>query len=386
MRLDDLTIEVRDADFNRVGQLTAENLVGFSAVLLKNAVGSWQVTLPVGYALAEELRKPNAGIIVTASGQTLISGPTTAVLTNLSKDDPLGTYQISGVDDSVVLGERLAYPTPATADVALQTSPYDLRTGVAEDVMKAYVEANLGPSAPSQRRISGLTVQASAGLGVTVDGSARFDNLQELLAGFADLSGLGFTIEQNGDGLEFQVYEPVDRSAYIRLDLDNGKLTRSDYAYATPKLTRAIVGGQGEGALRTFIERTSTDSLDAETLWGRRIERFINDTSTADVAVLEQSADKELVVDGKTFVSADVMPSDDETMLFGVDWNLGDKVTVVVGEIELVAVVEKVALLVSEDGVRLGATVGEPRGLGYENQIVNNQKDQVLRVSKLERV
>lgn len=386
MRLDDLTIEVRDANFRRVGQLTPENLVGFSAVLMKNGVGSWKVTLPVGYALAEELRKPDAGIIVTAAGETLISGPTMSVLTQLSQEDPVGTYEISGVDDSVVLTERLAYPTPSTADVMLQTVAFDERTGPAETVIKGYVNANLGPSAPVARRISNLTILPSTGMGVTVDGAARFESLQELLTGFADLSGLGFTIEQVGDNLEFKVYEPVDRSGYIRLDLDNGRLTRSDYAYSTPKLTRAIVGGQGEGELRDFIERTSAESLAAESLWGRRIERFVNEASANDVSILEAAGDKELAVDGKTFISVDLLPSDDQTMLFGVDWNVGDRVTVVVGSTELVAVVEKVALLISEDGVRLGATVGEPRGLGYENQIVNAQKDQVLRVSKLERI
>lgn len=386
MRLDDLTIEVRNSALQRVGQLTPDNLVGFNAVLMKNAVGSWKVSLPVGYALAEELRKPGAGIIVTAAGQTLISGPVMSIMTNRSQDDPVGTYEISGVDDSIVLSERLAYPTPTTADVTAQTVAYDVRTGPAETVIKAYVNANIGPSAPAARRIDELTIQTSAGLGVSVDGSARFETLQDLLTGFADLAGLGFTIEQVGDVLQFQVYEPVDRSGYVRLDLDNGRLTRSDYAYSTPKLTRAIVGGQGEGELRDFIERTSADSLEAEALWGRRIEQFVDYRSATDVAELEQSGDKELVTNGKTFVSVDVLPSDDQTMLFGVDWNLGDRVTVVVGSTELVAVVEKVALLISEDGVRIGATVGEPRGLGYENQIVNAQKDQVLRVSKLERI
>jgi hypothetical protein len=386
LRLDDLTIEVRNAALQRVGQLTPDNLVGFSAVLMKNSVGSWKVTLPVGYALAEALRAPGSGIIVTAAGQTLISGPTMTILTNRSQEDPVGTYEISGVDDSIVLSERLAYPTPTTADVMAQTSAYDVRTGAAETVIKGYVNANIGPSAPVARRIASLTVQASSGLGVSVDGSARFETLQDLLTGFADLSGLGFTIEQVGDVLQFQVYEPVDRSSYVRLDLDNGRLTRSDYAYSTPKLTRAIVGGQGEGELRDFIERTSADSLGAEALWGRRIEQFVDNRSGIDVTELEQAGDKELVTNGKTFVSVDVMPSDDQTMLFGVDWNLGDRVTVVVGTTELVAVVEKVALLISEDGVRLGATVGEPRGLSYENQLVNAQKDQVLRVSKLERI
>jgi hypothetical protein len=385
MLVSDLTVEVRNADLERVGLLLPEDLVGFEAVLRHKEIGAWKVSLPVGHRMAEYLRQPGAGIIVSTRLGTLLSGPTLAVKTNQDTNNPDGTYEISGVDDSVLLKERLAYPTPSTADVTAQVDDYDVRSGAAEDVMKAYVEANLGPTAPTARRVHGLSVEASAGRGATVTAAARFQTLQELLSGLADLSGLGFTVEQVDTALQFQVYEPVDRSANVRLDLYNGKLTKTEYTYSHPLVTRTIVGGQGEGVDRVFLERSNDDSTTAESTWGRRVEVFSDQRGKELVEELEQAADELLAKNGKTIVSVSISPSDDQTMLFGVDWGLGDKVTVVIGDTELTSVVTEVGLLVSADGVRIGATVGEPRSLDYETQIITAQAETLARVSKLER-
>lgn len=386
MQVSDLIVEVRDADLVRVGQIREDHLVGFTAVLRHKAVGSWSITLPVGNALAEELIKPGAGIIVTTSNGTLLSGPTVSVVTNQSTDDPDGTYSITGVDDSILLTERLAYPKPSTADVAAQTDPYDIRSGVAETVIKAYVNANMGPSAPVARRVPNLTIATDLARGGTVNGSARFDVIQELITGLADVGNLGFNIEQVNGNLVFDVFESVDRSASVRLDLYNGRLTKSEYAYSRPKTTRVIVGGKGDEEFRLFYEASSTESVSSETVWGRRIETFLDARSGEFNSELQAAADEVLVNDGKTQLSVSIAPSDDQTMLFGVDWNLGDKLTVVVGTLELVAVVTEVGLLISEDGVRIGATVGEPKGLDYESQILTRQANTALRIGKLERI
>jgi hypothetical protein len=385
MKVSDLIVEVRNASLQRVGQLTQADLVGFTAVLRYNAVGGWKVTMPVGNPMAEALSEPGAGIIVSTSNGVLLSGPTTAVITNQATDDPDGTYEITGVDDSVLLTERLSYPKPSTADVTAQNVAYDVRTGACETVLKAYVDANIGPTAPTARKVTGLTVEASAGRGATVTGQGRFQTLQELLEGLADVAGLGFTIEQVGTELQFQVYQPVDRSAYVRLDLQNGRLKKSEYTYSQPLVTRTIVGGDGDDELRTFIERSNTTSVAAETTWKRRIEVFTDSRSTTDTAKLQQAGDEVLASDGKTQVSVSITPSDDQTMLFGTDWNLGDKVSVVVGDTELQSIVTEVGLLIAADGVRIGATVGEPRSLDYETQILTRQADAALRISKLER-
>jgi hypothetical protein len=55
-------------------------------------------------------------------------------------------------------------------------------------------------------------------------------------------------------------------------------------------LTRAIVGGAGEQEERLFFEGTLAQSTEAETLWGRRIESFVDARSTQETAEFEQEA------------------------------------------------------------------------------------------------
>lgn len=390
MKVTDLLVEVRDASLNRVGQITPDYLAGFNCVLRFNAIGTWTISLPANHPLRDTLSMPGSGIVVSLLGQTLLSGPTTWTQTTQTVEVPEGVTQITGLDDSVLLRDRLAYPTPSTADVTAQTNAYDVRSGYAETIMKQYVSANMGPLAPAGRAISVLDVEADRSSGASVKGSARFNVLYELLQGLADASNqgglpLGFEIIQNGTRLLFKTYNPTNRASTVRLDIANNLLTESVYSIAQPKMTRAIVGGQGDGTARTFLERTSTTSLAAETAWGRRIEHFVDSRSGADATALQTSGDSALATDGKAQVTASVKPTDDSTMLFGKDWFLGDTVTVVVGSFELAAVVTELGLSVGEDGVRLYGTVGEPKLQTYQQQILAKLSDQSSRLNNLER-
>jgi hypothetical protein len=53
-------------------------------------------------------------------------------------------------------------------------------------------------------------------------------------------------------------------------------------AVSPPGATRVLVAGQGNREDRQFIEMTSTDATAAEALWGRRIERFVDQRNTND--------------------------------------------------------------------------------------------------------
>lgn len=385
MQVSDLTVEVRDSSFARVGQLLPQDLVGFEAVLRFNNVGNWSIPLPADHPMADALRAPGAGLIVTGPEGVIMSGPTTGAKRTQSQDDPIGTWEISGVDDSVVLAERLAYPTPTTADVGAQTNAYDVRTGVASTVISAYVNANIGPGAPSARKIPNLTLAPDTAIGSTVTGNARFERLGELLSGLAVIDGLGFDIKQSGTDLEFSVYQPTDRSATVRMDIDNNGLTKTEYTYTAPALTRAIVGGQGEGSSRTLVEVTTSDSTTAESTWARRIEVFKDQRGSANNTELTQAGNEALAEKGKTLEAISATPNDDQNMAYGIDWNLGDKVSVVVGSTTISRVVTEVGLLISEDGVRIGATVGEPSTADPESEAADARSNQEARLGNLER-
>jgi len=386
MQVDDLIIEVRNPDFSRLGQFRPGELVGAKFILKFNNVGSWEMKLPQGSRLGEFLRLPGYGIIVTGPDESVIfSGPTLSAQLVQTSDNIDGDWTIVGTSDDIVLLERLAYPTPATADVTEQTDAYDDRLGFCETIIKEYVSVNIGPDAPADRKIANLTIETTAGLGLEVQGRARFQTLQEVLYGLAQTSSLGYTIEQLGTDLQFTVYSPLDRTATVRMDMDNSKLSRAEYAYAVAKVTRAIVGGQGEEEFRRFVEVTNTDSLASETDWSRRIEVFTDGRNSRVTEFLLQDGDEFLADQGKTIIEMSVTPADDFNMRFGRDWYLGDKVTVVINDLEASAVVTEVGISIAADGVRLAATVGTPVGIEYESRVLAKTQQLAQRLSNLER-
>jgi len=386
MRVEELIIEVRDPNLVRIGQIRPQDLVGSKFLLRHNNVGSWEITLPYNHPLGELLRLPGYGIVVTGpNDEVILSGPTLAAKLEQTQDNFDGNWLITGADDSLLLAERLAFPTPATDDLSAQTSAYDVRTGAAETVLKGYVNANLGPAAPAARQVSNLVLEPDLARGDTVIGRARFNEVQQLLFDLAQTGGLGYRIAQTGGNLEFQVYVPQDLSGLIRLDLQNQRLSRAEYVYSSAKLTRAIVAGQGEAENRIFAEVTSADSLAAEALWGRRIEKFRDARDAEELSALEQRGQESLVDEGKTINEFSVTPSDDVSMRFAIDWNLGDKVTVVTHDLEGVAVVTEVGISIDADGVRLAATVGTPVGVDFQSKLIAKTEKIDQRVSELER-
>jgi hypothetical protein len=355
-------------------------------VLRYNNVGTWEMQLPFGHRLGEFLRLPGYGLIVTGPGNSVIlSGPTMSARLEQTSDNLDGDWVITGATDEILLQERLAYPTPGTDDVQAQVTAYDERSGAVETVLKQFVNVNLGPSAPVSRQALNLVIEANQGRGDTVTGRARFDQLQELFYDLAQLGGIGYAIEQESDELVFKCYLPTDRSGTIRMDMDNQKLSSAQYSYSSAKATRVIVGGQGEDEWRRFVEASSTQSEDAENTWGRRIEVFKDNRNSRDNLILDQAGQELLIDQGKTIVEMSVTPSDDINMKFGVDWYLGDKVTIVVQDIEAQAVVTEIGLAIAEDGVRIGATVGAPIGITYESKLLARTADVSKRVGNLER-
>ena len=384
MRIEDLTVEIRNKDRERVGQLVDADLVGSTFVLRFNGVGSWQMRIPATSPVVDLIREPGAGVIVTGVGGVIMSGPIVSAQLVQSGEDPEGAWAIEGRSDQVILTDRVAFPDPAEPDVTAQSVANDIRIGPAETVIKEYLDANL-ISGPSVRKVSGLAVATDQTRGPQVRGSARFTTMLPLVEGLAVRGGLGFDIKQQNDELVFEVFEPVDRSADVRFDVFNDSLSSSAYGYTAPGATRAIVAGGGEGVDRLFLEESTQTAEDAEALWNRRIEAFIDQRGSNELDELQEKALEVLTENGKTLITVEVTPSETGALTFGRDWNLGDTVTVVAGEIEATAIVNEIGISINEDGVRLAAVVGEPVPLTLENRLVSAVRDQQDRLSNVER-
>lgn len=388
MRIEDFTFEVRDETLARLGQILPGDLVGWESVLRFNNVGTWSIELVANLPIAQLLSTPGYGIVVShKDAGVILSGPTISAETTYESGDPVGVIKITGVDDSVILADRLAYPDPASADVQNQTKSYDsVSFMTASTAMLWFAQRNLKPGvAPASRAITGLSLATDPIAGSAISKSARFDVLGELLTEIASIDGLGFDIKQIGGALEFRVFEPTDRTGTIRMDVANKTLSKTSFGYGAPEVTHAIVAGQGEGLNRQFLDVTTTESLNSETLFNRRIETFIDQRNTSDTNELTQAGLEKLSDGGMTQTSVDVIPSSDLTMQYGTDWNLGDRVTVVVANQEVSATVTQVSIRVESNGVFVGATVGEPNGVDFEAIVTKKQAKQQTRVNALER-
>ncbi|MGW1836974.1 siphovirus ReqiPepy6 Gp37-like family protein [Streptomyces sp. NPDC002067] len=382
--MSDLTVEVRDKKLTRIGLIRPEDLV-LEVQDTFNNVGSWKLTLPTEHPLTDALRVPGAGIIITGPGDVLMSGPVTSSEYAATPEDRRGAVAFDGVSDSVALLDMLAWPEPSNPDVTKQSTGHDERTGPAETLMHAYVNANCGPGAPAARRRAGLILGPDGGRGPVVSKSARFPTLGELLTGIAAVADLGFRIVQRGDVLAFETFQVSDRTKEVRLDVLAGTLAGQRVSVSTPGATRVIVAGQGQQEDRTFVPVDNEASLSAEADWGRRIERFVDQRNTDDVEELTQAGDEVLADEGFTSTAVQAVPVEDSAAEFGTDWGLGDRVSVITGGQELTAPVTGLVIKADDSGFRVGALLGDPTGFSSTAAAAKRTRITETRVSALER-
>ncbi|WJN62643.1 Hub-like baseplate protein [Streptomyces phage phiScoe10] len=384
MKLRDLTVEVRDKALNRVGAIRPEELV-LELEDQFNNVGAWKLTLQAEHPLVSALRTPGSGVIITGPTDVLMSGPTTKNEFAATPEDPGGSVVFEGISDTCILSDYLAFPQPSNVNPTTQTESHDVRSGKAETVMHAYVNANVGPSAPASRRKSKLTMGADLARGSIVKKSARFQVLGNLLTEIAVVDGLTFRVVQRGSNLVFETGQVTNRASYIRLDVMNNTLSGQRVAITPPSATHVIVAGQGELVDRTFKDVTTAESLAAEADWGRRIEVFQDQRNTNDDEELDNSGLETLAEKGFTAVAVQAVPMEDSAMQFGVDWQMGDVVSVVVDAQELVATVTGMVLKATSDGFKIGALLGDATGFNAEAAYAKRVQATENRVSQLER-
>ena len=387
MRVQDIIIEVRDSSYTRVGTLDMGEVLDGKFVKRFNNVGAWELSIDSGHGgLPELLAQPGYGIVVTGKdGVVLFSGPMLNATHTAQRDNETGIFSYTGTDDNVHLADTLAWPQPSNDDVTTQNVSHDVRSGPAETVMKAYVNANIGPGAPLSRSLAQVVVEADLARGAAVTARSRFDNLGQLLGSIATTGGLGFDLVQVDDTLEFRVFEPEDKTLEIRMDIENGLLDSAKYGRGAPSATRVIVAGQGEGVDRQFLEITDVTATAAESDWGRRIEFFKDQRNTDVIDELTQAGNEIITVNGRTQSVYTLTPADDTAMVYGVDWFLGDKVSASAHGTSVEAVVTEAVFAISPQGVRVAAAVGNITGFDYETRMQEKQEKLDTRVALLEK-
>jgi len=329
---------VRDSDpvrfWSSLTVVERHNVTGLAA-------GTWQVTaLNEGLA---GLLVPGAGVIITDEGTLVISGPVTSIQRGPTQST------VSGVSDADLFAGRILYPDPTKA-ITAQPSAYDNRSGPAETVLLAYVNANAGPGALTSRRVRGLRVPASQGRGKNVSIKGRLGGLADLVADVSEAGSLHVDVLHGEDDTPYlgTSVRPVrDLSTNIRFgsskDFTAG-LVGEDWSYtlSRPTVTDAIVAGGGQGVNRLFVEKVDST---AETLWGMKVEQLVDQRQTTDSGELND-AGTDALADGSNPVAVSFTVTETADIHYRRDWRVGDRVGVTIDGLDLSNVVREVTTTV----------------------------------------
>lgn len=358
---DEIKVLVRDSDLNTIAQLDYfESLTWTERHQFYESPGSWELEINAADPATKYLIQPGSGIQVLHKNETMFSGFQTGLIKN--RDADLDQYTIKGLDDSGLLARRVVSPQPATGPGGPYNSqPYDVRTGVASTVMRAYVNANLGPGAIVSRRDPRVTMGPDPGVGSTVTGNGRWQQLCLLLNSLSiQGGGVGYQIRQQDTNLEFQCFAPRDLTSQVVFSEGNGSINSYEYEAESGTGNYIYVGGQGEGTARTIREGSDGNSI---IRWGR-IENFKDQRDTNVSAELLASIKEELAENSDTFTIS-FFPIELENQKYFEHYRLGDRVTVVIEDQYFQESISQVTCKLDSTTLTTEVLVGSP----------NNTKD-----------
>lgn len=281
--------------------------------------GRWQLVVDHPDEIAV-LNQPGTGIVLSNGGTVLMSG---LVEKRTITPKPGGglSLNLSGWDHTDLLAHVLAWPDPSAA-VGSQPEA-DERSGPAESVMLGFIAAN------TTRLGLPIVMPASLGRGTVLPIRSRFYTLLDVCRDAVALDPmLGFRLVWTAAGVAVEVMEGQARPSVLLSDKAGSTLGWTGEESA-PKATRIVVGAGGEGEARLFTE---TADETAETVWGSVWEQFadrrdlpLDEPDTPDGMAAEAA---KRLTDGAASSSFKMDVAADPGFLYGIDYRVGDVVTV----------------------------------------------------------
>lgn len=304
---------------------------------ISNGASTWVLTGP-----SEHLAvfTPGMGCILDEDGEQVASGQARVLERGYETNPDTGrvedTTTIGFIDDTFDLWSRLCWPDPAhplTTTASTFTPAYDTRTGARETILRGYIAANLGPTAPVvSRRLAGLLLPTDLARGGTTTYKARMDVLGDVVAKLAEAGGLDVRIEHDestgAPRLALAVTQVADVSSNVVFGSADsaraaGIVSGWGYAMEAPEVTDAIVFAAGEQEARQGARFTDEAAV---TRWARRREQLV-DQWTDDAAVLADSATQALE-SGASPVSIPFSAADAGDAVYRDTYRLGYRVGV----------------------------------------------------------
>ncbi|MBL3670646.1 siphovirus ReqiPepy6 Gp37-like family protein [Streptomyces sp. M2CJ-2] len=360
-----------------------------------NKPAAGQVTLPA-WPEHMELLQPGNRLVVIRDGAIWCAGPLEEpqdYTWDLESDADPGTVTVRFSDDLARIAGYLTYPNPAVAFGA-QTTTSDarwIRRAVnAELIIRSLIEENCGPSALAARRIEQLVLDTVAGVGTLRSLTTRFEPLLDACRTAAAWNRLGFRTRQVGNEIRFGVYQPANRTGTARFSHGLGNLRRVAFTLGAPLATSELVQGGNDPKQqapsgdpsneRVYVEVTSGAAAD----W-YRVERLIEESGKDDTdGELTQAGTLALGTDNPQ-ASLSTETVDTEDLQAGRDYDLGDRVTVVLPTgLEIADVVQTIRLTASPDEGELVTSVIGNSDKTTTTATVRTVRDLARRLGRLE--
>jgi hypothetical protein len=229
-----------------------------------------------------------------------------------------------------LLKRRLVEPLPGLE--------HNKKTGVAETIMKEFVEESAISPENSERVIVGLSNQEDVGYGNIAEYSARYTQLPTVLKRLAEQGGVDFGVIRPDSAargtFEFVVLplwgvdrrvDNVEGRPPIVFSTGLGNMVIPIFSRnSSEEINYVYVGGQGQGLERRIIELSNEIAI-ARSPWNRR-EDFLD--------ARQESSDEGLITSGtseletrrvKETLTFDVRQTD--SVRWNRDWGLGDIIT-----------------------------------------------------------
>jgi hypothetical protein len=274
--------------------------------------------------------QPGCGIELWRDGRQEFTGRLTAREPSWDRESGKAVMKLEAKDDKILLADRLVRPDAARAADDQVVSDYWTFTGRASTAMRQLISDQAGPTAYAAYRIPGLVLGDDPNVGVSRTWSSLFLPVLDQLAAISVASGSNLGVRMTTDNgiLRAQITTSSDLAATVRFSADLSNLVGWTYRDEAPTVTHALAAGSGDLHLRLRKLAVTADPL--ATQWGRQIWSYVDRRDSDDPAELQQAAQDALAEGGPT-VSLQVQLTDSQAATYGVDWGLGDRITVHVG-------------------------------------------------------
>ena len=265
------------------------------------------------------------------------------------------------------------------------------KNDASETVMKEYVTENCTGTADLtwvgrlnydadaavllyQAGFPNFSVQTDTGAGAEWTGSRPYENLLDVLKDVAEFSAIDFAVVDNGvASFQFRTYNDqlgTDRTegngSVVPVVFVHAMGNIKDIQYAYDRLSEVnaiIVLGKGDASTRDTLTRHKPATQDDSPWNVREISRSATNYDEDYATHSMRTSGDEILEDMKAKLDFSFQPLQQESALYGVDYFLGDRVTVKYGSLTVDRKIVGVNISVSEgQGEQLSLDLSEIPG------------------------